>query len=92
MSKRKRKALDCFLILVGLALLAILAKSCFTESKADIYAPTDSVVLTVGCLDTTFLNVANADSIWFKRWRDVGGQTLVDSAKETTFVRTGFAR
>jgi len=59
---------------------------------ADVYAPTDSIVLTVGCLDTTFLNVANADSIWFKRWRDVNGQTIVDSAKVTTFLRTGFAR
>jgi len=59
---------------------------------ADIYAPSDSITLTVGCLDTTFLNIANADSIWFKRWRDVNGQTIVDSAKVTTFLRTGFAR
>jgi hypothetical protein len=64
----------------------------FSLSQGDIYAPTDSVVLTVGCLDTTFLNVANPDSIWFKWWRDVGGQTIVDSAKVTTGLRTGFFR
>jgi hypothetical protein len=33
---------------------------------ADIYAPTDSIILTVGCLDSTFLNIANPDSVWFK--------------------------
>jgi hypothetical protein len=59
---------------------------------ADVYAPADSIVLTVGCLDTTFLNVANPDSAWFKWWRDVGGQTMVDSAKVTTGLRTGFFR
>jgi hypothetical protein len=59
---------------------------------ADTYAPSDSIVLTVGCLDTTFLNVANPDSVWFKWWRDVGGQTLVDSAKVTSSLRSGFIR
>ena len=61
-------------------------------SLADVYAPTDSVVLTVGCLDTTFLAVADPDSVWFKWWRDVDGQTIVDSAKVTSTLRTGFAR
>jgi len=64
----------------------------FSFSFADVYAPTDSIVLTVGCLDSTFLTVANPDSVWFKWWRDVGGQTIVDSAKVTTGLRTGFFR
>jgi hypothetical protein len=59
---------------------------------ADVYAPTDSIVLTVGCLDTTFLNLADPDSVWFKWWRDVGGQTIIDSAKVTSTLRTGFVR
>jgi hypothetical protein len=73
----------------------ILAADCELRTAdvfADIYAPTDSIVLTVGCLDTTFLNIANPDSAWFKWWRDVGGQTIVDSAKVTTALRTGFIR
>jgi hypothetical protein len=64
----------------------------FSFCQADVYAPTDSIVLTVGCLDSTFLNVANPDSIWFKWWRDVNGQTIVDSVKVTTGLRTGFFR
>jgi hypothetical protein len=73
----------------------ILAADCGQRTAdvfADVYAPSDTIVLTVGCLDSTFLNVANPDSVWFKWWRDVGGPTLVDSAKVTTGVRTGFFR
>ncbi len=61
-------------------------------ARADTYAPADSLVLTVGCLDTTFLDVADPDSVWFKWWRDVEGQTIVDSEKVTSGVRTGFFR
>ena len=63
-----------------------------SPSLADVYAPSDSVVLTVGCLDTTFLAVADPDSVWFKWWRDVDGQTILDSAKVTSPLRTGFVR
>jgi hypothetical protein len=73
-----------FLILIALVLIARFAKT-------DTYAPADSVSLSVGCLDTTFLNVADADSVWFKWFRVVGAPVLVDSAKVTTFTRTGFA-
>lgn len=59
---------------------------------ADVYAPSDSIVLSVGCLDTTFLNVADPDSVWFKWWRDVNGQAMIDSAKVVTPLRTGFIR
>ena len=61
-------------------------------SQADVYAPTDSITLTVGCLDTTFLDLADPDSVWFKWFRDVGGQTIIDSAKVTSSLRTGFIR
>ncbi len=61
-------------------------------SFADVYAPSDSLVLTVGCLDTTFLNLADPDSVWFRWWKDVDGQTTVDSAKVTSSLRTGFVR
>jgi hypothetical protein len=61
-------------------------------SLADVYAPSDSLVLTVGCLDTTFLAIADPDSVWFKWWRDVDGQIILDSAKVTSPLRTGFVR
>ncbi|MFQ6002499.1 MAG: hypothetical protein ACE5KJ_02005 [Candidatus Zixiibacteriota bacterium] len=61
-------------------------------SFADVYAPADSIALTVGCLDTTFLGIADPDSVWFKWWRDVNGQTIIDSAKVISSLRTGFIR
>ena len=63
-----------------------------STALADVYGPTDSVVLTVGCLDTTFLDIVDPDSVWFKWWRDVAGQTIVDSAKVNSSLRTGFVR
>ena len=80
------------LILFILLILAADGGQWTADIFADVYAPADSIVLTVGCLDTTFLNIANPDSVWFKWWRDVGGQTLIDSAKVTSGVRTGFFR
>lgn len=81
-----------FLVFAGVLLLVLLARFACREVKADVYSPTDSIVLTVGCLDTTFLAISTPDSVWFLWWRDVGGQTIVDSAKVTTGLRTGLVR
>jgi hypothetical protein len=58
--------------------------------KAEIYVPSDSILLTVGTVDSTLLTVANADSIWFY-WGRVQGTTftLADSVKITSSFRTG---
>ena len=80
-------------IAICLLLTANLLTGCLLPTaRANVYAPTDSIVLTVGCLDTTFLGIADPDSIWFKWFRDVGGQSIVDSAKVTSSLRTGFVR
>jgi hypothetical protein len=80
-----RKALVFFLILIAFVLIAHFART-------ETYSPTDSLALTIGTTDTTFLTVATPDSVWFKWWRDIDGQTIVDSAKVTTALRTGFIR
>ncbi|MCI0532516.1 MAG: hypothetical protein L0Y74_11330, partial [candidate division Zixibacteria bacterium] len=59
---------------------------------AQIYAPSDSLTLTIGTTDTTFLNLADVDSVWFKWFRTVtgGSNVMVDSSKVTSSTRTGF--
>jgi hypothetical protein len=81
-----------WILLFTLMILAADSGLWTADVFADVYAPTDSIALTIGCLDTTFLGIADPDSVWFKWWRDVGGQTLVDSIKVTSSLRTGFIR
>ncbi len=59
---------------------------------AQVYAPSDSLTLTIGTTDTTFLTLADVDSVWFKWFRTVtGGSTvIVDSSKVTSSTRIGF--
>ena len=52
------------------------------QVQAETYDPTDSVLLTVGTVDTTFLNVANVDSVWFYYGRVSG----------TTFTQAGSSK
>jgi len=59
---------------------------------AQVYAPSDSLTLTIGTTDTTFLNLSDVDSVWFKWFRTVtgGSNVIVDSSKVTTSTRIGF--
>lgn len=52
-----------------------------------IYSPTDSLRLEVGAVDTTFLQVADLDSVFFK-WFYNG--SIIDSSIVTTSIRTGY--
>lgn len=58
------------------------------DVQSQIYAPSDSIPLTVGTTDTTLLTVADAESVWFKWFRPAG--TIIDSSKITSSTRTGF--
>src|SRR3990170_4185860 len=59
---------------------------------ADVYAPSDSLTLSIGTTDTTFLNLSDVDSVWFKWFRTVSGgsNAVVDSFKVTSSTRTGY--
>jgi len=59
---------------------------------AQVYAPSDSLTLTIGTTDTTFLNLSDVDSVWFKWFRTVtgGSNVIVDSSKITSSTRTGY--
>ncbi|MCJ7507322.1 MAG: hypothetical protein MUO85_01155 [candidate division Zixibacteria bacterium] len=91
-NEKMRKDYKTFIVWAGGMLLAIMF-GCLvpflrcSHTKADIYAPSDSVPLTVGTTDTTLLTVADVESVWFKWFRPAG--TIVDSSKITSSTRTG---
>ena len=64
----------------------------YSDGLAQVYAPSDSLTLTIGTTDTTFLNLSDVDSVWFKWFRTVtgGSNVIVDSSKVTSSTRTGY--
>jgi hypothetical protein len=80
-------------IIVCLAILGVLILTILKEEYAQgqIYAPTDSVPLAIGTLDTTFKAFADADTVELAWYRlDAGVMTKVDSVEFTTGLMTGF--
>jgi len=64
----------------------------YSDGSAQVYATSDSLTLTIGTTDTTFLNLSDVDSVWFKWFRTVtgGSNVIVDSSKVTSSTRTGY--
>ncbi|HKZ22414.1 MAG TPA: hypothetical protein VJ165_04325 [candidate division Zixibacteria bacterium] len=64
----------------------------YSDGLAQVYAPSDSLTLAIGTTDTTFLNLSDVDSVWFKWFRTVtgGSNVIVDSSKITSSTRTGY--